>query len=125
MQGDLVPLANLRVLVVEDESIVAMMIEEFLIELGCIVVGSAARLGQALELARSVEVDMAVLDLNLAGEMSYPVAELLRARGVPVIFATGYGSDGLSERFNDSRVLPKPYNMLQLADALRAKCPRR
>jgi len=125
MQGDLVPLANLRVLVVEDESIVAMMIEEFLIELGCIVVGSAARLGQALELARSVEVDLAVLDLNLAGEMSYPVAELLRARGVPVIFATGYGSDGLSERFNDARVLPKPYNMLQLADALRAKCPRR
>ena len=55
--------------------------------------------GEALELARSVEVDMAVLDLNLAGEMSYPVAEVLQARGVPMIFAIGYGSDGLSEMF--------------------------
>lgn len=65
MNGDPALLANLRILVVEDESIVAMMLEEFLIDLGCIVVGSAARLGEALDLARSLEIDMAVLDLKV------------------------------------------------------------
>ena len=76
--------------------------------------------GEALELARSVEVDMAVLDLNLAGEMSYPAAEVLQARGVPMIFAIGYGSDGLSEMFRGVPAMSKPYNMVQLANALLA-----
>jgi CheY-like chemotaxis protein len=118
MQDDTASLADQRVLVVEDESLLAMMLEEFLDELGCIVVGSAARLKEALEMARSLEIDMAVLDLNLAGEMSYPVAEILQARGVPVVFATGYGSDGLSARFCGASVLPKPYTQNQLAHAL-------
>ena len=99
---------------------VAMMLEEFLEELGCIVAGSAARLGVALAMARSLDLDMAVLDLNLAGEMSYPVAEVLQARGVPVVFATGYGSAGLSGRFPGAPVLSKPYNMVQLESALLA-----
>jgi CheY-like chemotaxis protein len=111
-------LANERVLVVEDESIVAMMLEDYLDELGCIVAASAARLNQALELARSLDIDIAVLDLNLAGEMSYPVAEVLQARGVPVVFATGYGSAGLSAQFHGAPVLSKPYTMDQLASAL-------
>ncbi len=63
---------------------------------------------------------MAVLDLNLAGEMSYPVAEILQARGVPVIFATGYGSSGLSGKFQGAPVLSKPYNLEQLTTALLA-----
>ena len=110
MQGDAARLANRRVLVVEDESMVAMMLEEYLDELGCIIAGSAARLHEALEMAGSLEIDMAVLDLNLAGEMSYPVAEILQARGVPVVFATGYGSSGLSGKFQGAPVLSKPYN---------------
>jgi CheY-like chemotaxis protein len=120
MQTDMAALADMRVLVVEDESLVAMMLEEYLAELGCIVVGSAARLGEALEMAGSLEIDLAVLDLNLAGEMSYPVAELLQTRGVPLMFATGYGSAGLSERFRGAYVLSKPYNLVQLANALHA-----
>jgi len=120
MSSDSVRLANRRILVVEDESMVAMMLEDYLDELGCIVAGSAARLGEALEMARSLELDMAVLDLNLAGEMSYPVAEVLQTRGVPVVFATGYGSAGLSGKFPDAPVLSKPYNIEQLENALLA-----
>ncbi len=118
MHGSADRLANRRVLVVEDESMVAMMLEDYLDALGCIVVGSAARLQEALEMARSLELDVAVLDLNLAGEMSYPVAEVLQARGVPVVFATGYGVSGLSGKFQGAPVLSKPYNMVQLETAL-------
>ena len=101
-----------------------MMLEEYLAELGCTVIGSASRLGEALDMAGSLEIDMAVLDLNLAGEMSYPVAEILQARGIHVVFATGYGSDGLSPRFHGAPVLSKPYSMVQLANALRSTIGR-
>jgi CheY-like chemotaxis protein len=81
-----------RVLVVEDEMTIALLIEDMLTDLGHEVVGLAMRLPQAMELAATAIVDLAILDVNLDGRMSFPVADLLSARGVPFVFATGYGS---------------------------------
>ncbi|QND66650.1 response regulator [Mesorhizobium loti] len=85
---------RLRVLVVEDEALVAMLIEDMLLELGYEVLGPAMRLGPALEMARDEIFDLAVLDVNLANEQSFPVAQLLQERGIPFVFATGYGLRG-------------------------------
>ncbi|HEY0206881.1 MAG TPA: response regulator [Acetobacteraceae bacterium] len=116
MAGD--GLTGLRVLVVEDEALVSMLIEDFLEELGCEVVGVASRLEDAMENARTLELDAAVLDVNLAGHLSYPVAQALRARGVPVVFATGYGTEGLPVELQQFAVLSKPFRQEQLAKAL-------
>lgn len=113
-------LDGLRVLVVEDESLVSMVIEDCLDVLGCKVVGTASRLEEALEKAASLAIDAALLDVNLAGRLSYPVAEVLRARGLPFIFATGYGTDGVPPDLRDAPVLAKPLALQQLAAALRA-----
>ena len=107
-------------LVVEDEAIIAMMLEDYLAELGYEVIAVASRLEEALEKARSVAADVAVLDVNLAGKVSYPVAEVLRARTIPFIFATGYGTAGLPDRLNGAFVLGKPFMIGQLANALNA-----
>lgn len=111
-------LDGMRVLVVEDEALVSMMLEEFLDELGCDVVATAARLEDALVKAATLMLDVAVLDVNLAGVVSYPVAEALRARGVPFVFSTGYGAGGLPDAMRDAPVLSKPYRQEQLAEAL-------
>lgn len=111
-------LAGTRVLVVEDEALVSMLVEAYLDELGCEVVGVAPRLEDALEKARTLALDAAVLDVNLAGRLSYPVAELLRSRGVPFVFATGYGMAGLPEALRGMPVLAKPFRQDQLAAAL-------
>jgi len=120
MAGDASDLSGLRVLLVEDEDLIAMMEEEFLNDLGCQVVGTAARLDEALVMAGSLEVDIAVLDVNLNGALSYPVAGLLQTRGISFIFATGYGVAGLPDRLHGTRVLSKPFTTDQLGDALRA-----
>ncbi len=111
-------LKGLRVLVVEDEALVSMMIEAFLEELGCEVAGHASRLGDALEKARTLPLDAGVLDVNLAGQLSYPVADILLARGVRVVFSTGYGRAGLPDEWRGFRVLAKPFRVEQLAEAL-------
>ena len=111
-------LAGTRVLVVEDEALVSMLVEEYLDELGCEVVAVSPRLEDALEKARTLALDAAVLDVNLAGRLSYPVAELLRSRGVPFVFATGYGVAGLPEGLHGAPVLAKPFQQDQLAAAL-------
>lgn len=111
-------LTGLRVLVVEDEALVSMLIEDYLEELGCEVVGVASRLEDAMENARTLELDVAVLDVNLAGRLSYPVAQALLARGVKVVFATGYGTKGLPPDLLQAAVLSKPFRQEQLASAL-------
>lgn len=111
-------LAGTRVLVVEDEMLVAMNLEDLLIEMGAQVVGPAMRLDIALELARTEPIDVAVLDVNLHGGRSYPVAETLRARNVPFIFATGYGHAEGADAFADVPTLTKPYRNIELAEAL-------
>jgi CheY-like chemotaxis protein len=115
-------LMGMRVLVVEDEPIIAMMIVDYLEELGCKVVAVASRLPDAIEQARTLDLDAAALDVNLAGELSYPVAEVLRERAVPFVFATGYGVDATPVSWKSAPVLSKPFRVEQLAKVLLEVC---
>ncbi len=110
-------LAGLRVLIVEDEPIVAMMLEDMLVELSCVVVGVASTLAQGLALAGIGDFDAAVLDININGERSDPIAATLDRAGLPYIFATGYGSAGLPVGVRKP-VIQKPYTSGQLTTAL-------
>lgn len=111
-------LKGLRVLVVEDEMMVSMLIEDMLGDLGCEVVGPASRLDEALGLAKAGGSDCAVLDVNLGGQPIFPVADLLREKGVPFAFATGYGDAGLREVDRGTAVLQKPFREGDLARVL-------
>jgi CheY-like chemotaxis protein len=109
---------GLRVLVVEDEAMVSMLVEDMLIDLGCEIVGPAARIPAALDLAGSAEIDAAVLDVNVAGQAIWPVADALTARGVPLIFTTGYGESGLQGDYVSHTVVQKPFQLDDLVKAL-------
>jgi len=109
---------KLKVLIVEDESLVAMLIEDMLLDLGYEVAAIAARLDQAVTVSRNVDADLAVLDLNLNGQRTDAIAEILRARGVPFIFATGYGGAGVTAEWRDVPVVQKPFQQSDLAEAL-------
>ncbi|WP_269716028.1 response regulator [Caulobacter sp. NIBR2454] len=113
-----VDLKSLRILVVEDEALVSMLVEDMLEDLGCVVVGPAAELEEALVLARDGEIDAALLDVNLGGRPIFPVADVLKARGVPFAFASGYGEAGLSEEHRGSAVLQKPFRESDLKRVL-------
>ena len=103
-----------RVLVVEDESLVAMLVEDMLLDFGA-EVEVAMRLAEALRLAREGRFDMAVLDVNLGdGHRSDTVADALRFRGIPFLFATGYGERGLTERHRGTPTIQKPYRNVDL-----------
>ncbi|HEX2556409.1 MAG TPA: response regulator [Microvirga sp.] len=104
-----------RVLFVEDEAMVSMLIEDMLLDLGVEVVGPAAKLDHALTLAREAEVEAAILDINIGGHLTYEVADVLRRRGIPVIFATGYGAAALPERFRGTPTLHKPFDQQSFA----------
>ncbi|MDP4026961.1 response regulator [Methylobacterium sp. NEAU 140] len=106
-----------RVLLVEDESLVAMLAEDMLLDLGCEVV-VAMRLDKALAHARAEAFDLAVLDVNLGDARSYPVADLLFERCTPFLFATGYGRQGLEPAYQDVPVLQKPYQAAPLEHLL-------
>ncbi len=110
-----------RVFIVEDESLVAMQLEDMLLEIGCDIAGMAMRVARAKEmLAAGLPLDVAILDVNLGGEQVYPVAEMLRERGVRIVFATGYGRSGVSEEWQTCEVLQKPYTENQVAATLSA-----
>lgn len=112
-------LKGLRVMVVEDEALVAMMTCDFLEDMGCDVVGPFPTVDQALQAILSDRVDCAVLDINLGGgNTSLPVAQALREKSKPFLFATGYGVSGSKDEFPAAPVLPKPFNEDQLARAL-------
>jgi DNA-binding response OmpR family regulator len=106
-------LRGLRILVVEDNFLMAESVRDLLDECGCETVGPAPRLEVALELARHELLDGALLDINLAGEYCFPVARLLRERGVPFMFLTGY--DDCSVAFRDAPRLSKPFDRLEVA----------
>lgn len=105
------------VLLVEDEIMVSMMLEDRLEHAGYRVL-AAANLRSALELAREGLIDVAVLDVNLAGESSFPVADALRKRGIPFTFASGYGIEGLPQEYRREAVLQKPYDTKTLLGLL-------
>lgn len=110
---------KLRVLIVEDEALVAMLIEDMLTDLGHEVAGVAARVEQAQILARESEIDLAMLDLNLSGQRTDSVAHVLAARGIPFVFATEYGAAGVEDDiWRDVPVLQKPFQIEDLARAI-------
>ncbi|WP_299949353.1 response regulator [Hyphomonas sp. BRH_c22] len=101
--------AGLRILVVEDEMLVLMGIQDMLDGLGCDSVSAAATNEQAITILKAQHIDAALLDLNLNGVRSYPVADLLAERGVPFAFATGYGGHGLRDVDRERPLLTKPF----------------
>ncbi|HTR88038.1 MAG TPA: response regulator [Reyranella sp.] len=107
-----------RALVVEDEVLVGMLVEEMLRELGYEIAALSTHLDEALRLARAEAFDFAVLDINLNGRQSFPVADILRGRGLPFLFATGYGTRILSRPYLDVPVLQKPFSLDELRRAL-------
>jgi DNA-binding response OmpR family regulator len=108
----------MRVLVVEDEALVAMLLKDMLADMGHDVVITAGRLQDALDAANEAEVDFAVVDLNLRGEHTYEVGHALKARGVPFFFATGYGAGGLPTEWSKQTTLQKPFQPVQLEAAV-------
>ncbi len=115
-------LEGLKVLVVEDEMLIAAEMEATLEDLGCQVVGPFSRVTQALEALESAEVDAAVLDVNVRGEMIFPVAEKLRGMGVPMVFCTGYADlPNIPEPLQDQVRLSKPCSAASVEAALRAQ----
>ncbi len=111
-------LQGLRVLVVEDEAAISLLLEDMLLDFGCEVIGPAARLAAALETVTREQVDLAILDVNVAGEPIYPVADALVQRSVPFVFSTGYGSAGIKDAYRDRPVLQKPFAQHDLKQKL-------
>lgn len=111
-------LKGLQVLIVEDEGPVALLIEDMLEDLGCIVVGSAASVAEGLRLVEAGGYDVAVLDMNIAGRSVLPVAEALVRRGAPFAIASGYGAAGVPDSLRSVPVIQKPFRSQELEDAL-------
>jgi DNA-binding response OmpR family regulator len=113
-----------QILVVEDETILAMMLEDALLDEGYTVVGPFARVAAALQAAELEALDAALLDVNVAGEMVFPVAEMLARRGVPFLLMTGYDKRILGEAHQDWPVLMKPYRLDDVVARLAAMTGR-
>jgi CheY-like chemotaxis protein len=113
-------LNGLRVLVVEDEAAISLLLEDMLLDFGCEVIGPAARLTAALDAVAHEAIDLAILDVNVAGEPIYPVADALAERAVPFVFSTGYGSAGIKDAYRDRPVLQKPFAQHDLKQKLLA-----
>lgn len=111
-------LAGTRVLLVEDETLIAMLLEDAILELGCEVVGPAARVETAKRIIEHERFDCALVDIKLRGHSAYPLAKMLDARGVPFGFVTGYDLDRVDTQFRGHPVLHKPFNVAQLKAVL-------
>jgi PAS domain S-box-containing protein len=107
-KGPLVSMSGASIMVVEDEALVALAVNDSLIDLGLCVVGPFSRVADARRVLQNTTVDAAILDVNLSGELVYPLADLLMARGIPFVFVTGYGAESIDRRFQDTPVLQKP-----------------
>ncbi|MGH6728430.1 MAG: response regulator [Pseudolabrys sp.] len=112
------PMTMPRLLVVEDEYLIRMLLEDMLAELGYAVTAAVGSMAEAKDRAAHGDIDGAILDVNLDGEESYPVAEILAQRGLPFVFVTGYGERNLPESYRDRSALQKPFQAEQLSVAL-------
>jgi DNA-binding response OmpR family regulator len=113
-----------RILVVDDEPLISMLVEDWLTELGWEVVGPAASVADGLKLAQSTELDGAILDVNLGNETCYALADALRSRGIPLAFATGDGSLGEVSDFPDPIIVSKPFDFAAVKAAVEALLKR-
>ena len=118
MNNERKPGEPVRILLVEDEALIALMLEDMVEGMGCAVTGLAPRVGLGVTLAESGDFDLAILDVNVAGENVEPVAQALAARGLPFIFATGYGEAGVPLGYRNRPVVAKPFRSEQLEDAI-------
>ena len=109
-------LSDLSVLVVEDTLLVADVIAEALQDLGCRIIGPVPRLAQGLAVATTEHLDGALLDVNLAGEQCFPIAEALAARGIPFAFLTGYGDFAIPPEYRGTPRLAKPFSIASLVE---------
>jgi DNA-binding response OmpR family regulator len=120
MLGDGSAIAGLGVFLVEDETLIALMIEEHVADIGCVLRGTAASVEQALEMVEDLAADVAILDVNLDGCLVFPVCERLAVQEIPFVFSTGYGRQGIPDQWCDRPVLQKPYGPAELAAAISA-----
>jgi CheY-like chemotaxis protein len=115
---------RLSVMLVEDETLIRMMIAGMIDELGHTVVAEAANIGDALKLARTAVFQIAILDINVGGDRIDPVAEIISERRLPFVFASGYGAAGMPEGFRDRPVLQKPFLIERLQQAMETALKR-
>ncbi len=119
MTGDRSGTADrLKVLLIEDEVLVALVLEDTIEGLGHEIVATAGTVQHALDVVREKHLDLAILDVNVGGQQVFPVADLLSERGIPFCFVTGYGKRGLKEPYQDCPVLMKPFTEGQLAEMI-------
>jgi CheY-like chemotaxis protein len=111
-------LTGLRVLVVEDEALVAFFLEDMLNELGCEVIGLAPRVEAARKVVEKKKLDCAILDVNVNGEMIYPLAQVLADRDIPFLFVTGYNEESVAPQFRHRPMLQKPFRAAELGNLL-------
>jgi len=109
---------GLQVLVVEDEPLIRMLIEDMLIEIGSKDIEAAASIDTALKFLGDIRPDFAILDIDLNGTRSYPVAALLRSRTIPFVFVSGYDATILDTAYADVRILQKPFRISDLESAI-------
>lgn len=114
------PAKSPRILVVEDEYLIRMLLEDMLIDLGYEIVGAVGTIAEASDLAAKAEFDLAILDVNVDGKEIYPVAAILASRGVPFVFVSGYGEGSLADPFRTRPSLQKPFQAEQLKTTLEA-----
>jgi CheY-like chemotaxis protein len=115
--------ASKRILVVEDELMIRMLLQDMLADLGHTLAGEAGHIEEAMTLAKQSEFDLAILDVNLNGQPISPVVEVLVGRGLPFVFATGYGQRGVPEPYRTTPTLQKPFQADALAKAIAAAAP--
>jgi CheY-like chemotaxis protein len=106
------------VFLVEDETMIRLLVSDMLQDLGYVVAAEAGEIEQAVQLAQSTMFDLAILDVNLNGKIVSPVAEVVASRNLPFVFATGYGFEGLPEEYRDYPVLQKPFKIETLQQAI-------
>ena len=115
MPGNFKAGSRTSVLLVEDEVMIRMMVADMLEELGYTIVAEAGDIDEGIRLVQSTDFDIAILDVNVNGKVITPVAEAVQMRGKPFVFATGYGAQGLPEKFRDRPTLQKPFQIETLA----------
>jgi DNA-binding response OmpR family regulator len=112
------------VFLVEDETMIRMLVADMLSDLGYAIAAEAGDIDQAIRLAQSVKFDLAILDVNVNGKIISPVAEVVALRNLPFVFATGYGAEGLPEKYRDHLSLQKPFKLETLQQTIEAALGR-